>query len=154
VLGELDALSWREVDLAGVALAGLAAGYVMAIVGLWAGRVPGLVSIDIADYGRRYMVSDRSSAWLLGMASHLVNSFLLTLVFATLIEPNVDAPGWVVGVLWGVVLAIVLAGALAAPLSGQGLMGRRTGSARFALTSLLMHVVWGLLVGVIYVSAR
>ena len=30
-------LSWQEVDLAGVVFAGLIAGYVMAMAGLWAG---------------------------------------------------------------------------------------------------------------------
>ncbi len=154
MLAEVDALSWRDVDLAGVALAGLSAGYVMALVGLWAGRVPGLVAIDIADYGRRYMVSDRASAWLLGLASHLANSFLLTLLFATLVEPNFDAPVWLEGLVWGEVLAVLLAGALAAPLSGQGFMGRRSGSARFAATSILMHGAWGLMIGVIDVSGR
>ncbi|MGI9149785.1 MAG: hypothetical protein ACR2IK_25090 [Chloroflexota bacterium] len=82
----MQVLSWREVDLAGVVLAGLAAGYLMALAGLWAGRVPGLVAIDIADYGRRYMISDRPSAWLLGLASHLANSVLLVLFWAMTIN--------------------------------------------------------------------
>lgn len=45
----------------------------MALAGLWAGGVPGLVGIDIADFGRRYMASDRPSAWLMGSVSHLIN---------------------------------------------------------------------------------
>lgn len=49
----MEALSWREVDLGGVVLVGLIAGYLMALAGLWAGRVPGLVAIDIAEWGRR-----------------------------------------------------------------------------------------------------
>jgi hypothetical protein len=56
----MEVLSWREVDFGGVVLAGLAAGYVMALVGLWSARVPGFVAVDIADFGRRYMVSPRS----------------------------------------------------------------------------------------------
>ena len=148
----MEVLSWREVDLASVTLAGLSAGYAMALVGLWAGRVPGLVAIDIADFGRRYMVSDRASAWLLGFASHLANSFLLTLVWATIVEPSLDWPLWLEGVVWGEFLAVVLAGLLVAPLSGQGFMGVRSGSLRFAATDLVMHAVWGLLVGVIYVG--
>jgi hypothetical protein len=145
----MDALSWRQVDLGGVALAGLAAGYTMALVGLWAGRVPGLVAIDIADFGRRYMVSDRPSAWLLGLASHLANSFLLVLVWATIIEPNLDWPRWVEGLVWGEALAVGLAGALAAPLSGQGFLGLRGGHLGLPATNVLMHAVWGVLVGVI-----
>jgi hypothetical protein len=147
----MEALSWREVDLGGVALTGLIAGYVMALAGLWSGRVPGLVAIDIAEYGRRYMVSDRPSAWLFGMASHLANSIVLVLAWAMLIEPNLGWPRALEGLLWGEALALTLAGALVAPLTGIGFLGHRTGNARFAATSVLMHAVWGLLVGALYV---
>jgi len=147
----VDVLSWRQVDLAGVALTGLTAGYVMALVGLWAGRVPGLQAIDVADYGRRYMVSDRPSAWLLGLAAHLANSFLLVLAWATIIEPNLHWARWLEGLVWGEVLAVTLAGAMVAPLSGHGFMGRHAGDRRFITTNVLMHAVWGVLVGVIYI---
>jgi hypothetical protein len=144
-------LSWRQVDFGGVVLAGLVAGYVMAIAGLWAGQVPGLVSIDISDYGRRYMVSDRTSAWLLGFASHLANSIGLVLLWACVIEPNLSWPRLLEGLVWGEFLALVLAGSLVAPMSGAGFMGRKTGSARFAVTTILLHAIWGLTLGVVYV---
>lgn len=144
-------LTWREVDFAGVVLAGLVAGYVMAIAGLWAGQVPGLVSIDISDYGRRYMVSDRTSAWLLGFGSHLANSVALVLLWACVVEPNLVWPRALEGLLWGEFLAFTLAGSLVAPLSGLGFMGRKTGSWRFAATTVLLHAVWGITLGVIYV---
>jgi hypothetical protein len=147
----MEALSWREVDFGGVVLAGLVAGYVMAVTGLWAGRIPGLVAIDIAEYGRRYMVSDRPSAWLFGLASHLANSIILVLVWAMLIEPNLDWPRPLEGLLWGEVLALTLAGALLAPMTGIGFLGRKTGNARFAATNILMHTVWGLVLGALYV---
>jgi hypothetical protein len=144
-------LSWKEVDFAGVTLAGLAAGYVMALAGLWAGRIRGLIALDIADFGRRYMVSDRPSAWFLGLASHLANSVLLTLLWACAIEPNLSWPRWLEGAAFGVALTVVLAGTLVAPLSGLGFLGRKTGSPSFAITSLIMHLVWGVLVGLLYV---
>ncbi len=144
-------LTWREVDFAGVVLAGIAGGYLMALVGLWAGRVPGLVAIDIADHGRKYMVSDRSSAWLIGMLSHLINSVLLVLVWAMVVLPNLDIPRVWAGLVWGGVLAVVLAGGLVGPLSGIGFMGLKTASTRFALTNLLMHAVWGVVIGALYV---
>jgi hypothetical protein len=147
----VDFLTWREVDLGSVVLTGLVAGYVMALAGLWSGRLPGLVAIDIAEYGRRYMVSDRPSAWLFGLASHLANSIVLVLVWAMVIEPNLDWPRVLEGLLWGEVLAITLAGALLAPLTGIGFLGYKTGNARFAVTSLLMHAVWGVVVGALYV---
>lgn len=132
-------------------IAGLIAGYVMAIAGLWAGRLPGLVAVDIADFGRRYMVSDRPSAWLFGLASHLANSVILTLLWASAVEPNLAWPRWLEGTAFGLALAVTLAGALVAPMAGLGLMGRKTGGASFALSSLLVHAIWGLLVGLIYV---
>ena len=144
-------LSIRELDGGSIALAGLVAGYVMALVGLWAGRVPGLAAVDIADFGRRYMVSDRPSAWLFGMASHLINSVLLTSLWASAIEPNLAWPRWLEGAAFGAVLAVTLAGALVAPMSGLGFLGRKTGGSAFALTCVAMHLVWGLLVGALYV---
>lgn len=144
-------LSWRQVDFASVALAGLIAGYVMALAGLWAGRVPGLVAMDIADFGRRYMISDRPSAWFVGLASHLVNSVLLTFMWASVVEPNLAWPRVVEATAFGAVLSVVLAGALVAPGAGLGFMGRRTGRPRFALTNVLVHLLWGVLVGLLYV---
>lgn len=145
----VEAFGWREVDFAGVVLAGLVSGYVMAIFGLWAGRIPGLASFDIADFGRRYMVSDRPSAWFFGLASHLVNSVLLTLLWATCIEPNLSWPRWIEGAAWGVVLTVTLSGALVAPMAGLGLMGLNAGL-RLPLTNLIMHLIWGGLVGLVY----
>jgi hypothetical protein len=147
----MHVLSWREVDFTGVVLAGLIAGYVMAVAGLWAGSVPGLAAVDIADFGRRYMASDRPSAWLLGLASHLVNSVLLAFAWASIVEPNFAWPRPLEGLAWGIVLALTVAGALVAPMSGLGFMGRKAGGSRFALTSILVHALWGILVGVLYV---
>ena len=108
----MEVLTWREVDFGGVVVAGLVGGYVMALAGLWAGKMPGLVSFDIADYGRRYMVSDRPSAWLLGFASHLANSVLLVFVWASLIEPNLPWPRPLSGLAWGLFLLVTLAGSI------------------------------------------
>jgi len=147
----MDVLSWREVDFAGVVLAGLVAGYVMVIAGLWAEGIPGLVAVDIPDVGRRYMISDRPSAWLLGLASHLVNSVLLVLVWAMAVAPNLSWPRGLEGLAWGEVLGVTLGGALVAPMSGLGVLGWKTGNARFAITTILLHAVWGLTVGLLYV---
>jgi hypothetical protein len=148
----LHALTWRELDFASVVLAGTVGGYVMALAGLWAGRVPALVTVDIADFGRRYMVSDRPSAWFLGFGSHIANSIILTLVWASVVDPNLSWPRWLEGACFGAFLALTLAGALVAPMAGLGFLGRKTGGPSFALTSTLVHLVWGVVIGLIYVS--
>jgi hypothetical protein len=148
----MNVLTWREVDFPSVVMAGLIAGYVMAIAGLWAGKIPGLVSFDIADYGRRYMVSDRPSAWLLGFLSHLVNSILLVFVWAALIVPNCSWPLPISGLVWGIFILVTLAASIIMPLSGVGFMGWKTGSAHLAVTAFLLHALWGLVIGLVYVS--
>src|SRR5262245_37537370 len=152
-MASMTALNIEQVNLPGVAITGLISGYVMALVGLWAGRMPGLVAVDIADFGRRYIVSDRPSAWMIGFASHLVNSVLLTLVWASVIVPNLHWPRPVAGAAFGLVLSLTLAGLLVAPMSGLGVLGARTGSASFAITGVLVHLVWGVLIGLLYVPA-
>jgi hypothetical protein len=149
----LETLTWREVDFAGVIVAGLVAGYVMAIAGLWAGKVPGLVSFDIADYGRRYMVSDRPSAWLLGFASHLLNSILFVFIWASLVVPNSSWPRPLSGLAWGLFLLVTLAGSIIMPLSGVGFMGAKSGNRRLLLTAFLLHALWGVVAGLVYVPA-
>jgi hypothetical protein len=151
-LAMLHVLSLHQVDLGNVALVGLIAGYVMALAGLWAGAIPGLAAVDIADFGRRYMIADRPSAWLLGLASHLVNSILLVLVFATVIRPNLPVQAPLNGLIWGEILAVFLAGVLVAPMAGLGFLGIKTGGPRYALTSILMHALWGVLVGLLSTS--
>lgn len=150
----MNVLSWREVDFPSVVMAGLIAGYVMAISGLWAGKVPGLVTFDISDYGRRYMVSDRPSAWLLGLASHLINSVLLVFVWAALIVPNCNWPPSISGLAWGTFLLLTLAGSIIMPLSGVGFMGWKTGSPRLAFTAFLLHALWGIVIGLVYVPPQ
>lgn len=147
----MQVLSWQQVDLGGVLLAGLVAGYVMQLAGLWADAVPGLVGVDLADFGRRYIISDRPSAWLVGLASHLANSVLLVFVFAAVLVPNISWPLPLLGLAWGEFLALALMGALVAPLTGLGFWGFKSGSPRFLITNLLLHALWGLLVGVLYI---
>jgi hypothetical protein len=53
-------------------------------------------------------------------------------------------------VAWGLFLNFTLASALVAPMSGLGFLGSATGSPRFALTSTLLHTLWGVLVAWVY----
>ena len=82
-----------------------------------------------------------------------MNSVLLVLLWAILIVPNLPWPRPLLGVAWGVFLAVALAGTLIVPLSGMGFMGWKAGGSRFALTDLLLHALWGLLIGLLYTGS-
>ncbi len=59
-----------------------------------------------------------------------------------MIEPNLSWPRPLEGLVWGMILAVVLAGVLVAPASGLGVMGWKTGDVRFATTSVLSPGFW------------
>ena len=59
------------------------------------------------------------------MASHLANSVILVLIWASVVEPNLDWPRWLEGLVWGEALGLVLAGGLVSPMAG--LHGRGDG---------------------------
>ena len=67
--------------------------------------------------------------------------------------PNLPWPRPLVGIVWGVFLAVALAGTLIVPLSGLGFMGRKAGGTRFAVTTLLLHALWGLVIGLLYTGS-
>jgi len=71
---------------------------------------------------------------------------------AMVVLPNVHINQVLAGFLWGEVLAVLLAGGMVGPLSGIGFMGMKTSNPRFALTNLLMHAVWGVVIGALYVA--
>jgi hypothetical protein len=75
------------------------------------------------------------------------------LVWAMLIVPNFPWPRPLVGIAWGVFLALALAGGLIVPLSGLGFMGRKSGGLRFAATTLLLHALWGVMIGLLYTGS-
>jgi hypothetical protein len=143
-------LSWSEINLLKVIFAGLVAGYMMAILGLWGGRIPGLVTLDVADMGRRYIVSDRSSAWFFGLASHLFNSVLLVFIWVKIVAPNLPVSPFLSSLAWGLFLSFFLSGSFLAPISGMGFLGRKTKSHRFMLTNIVLHLFWGGVLGFIY----
>jgi hypothetical protein len=99
-------------------------------------------------------VSDRPSAWLLGFVSHLVNSILLVYLWASVIAPNLNWPRPLSGLAWGWFLMLTLAGSIVMPLSGVGFMGIKSGSYKLALTAVLLHAIWGLLIGLVYVPPQ
>ena len=66
------------------------------------------------------------------------------------IVPNCPIPIFISAILWGVFLALTLSGGFVAPMSGMGVMGHKTGNHRFALTNIILHLVWGAFIGTLY----
>ena len=144
-----------HVDVGWAALAGFAAGYVMALLAYWLEGVFGIPRLDFGHTGIKYLGGEKPGAWAAGIAFHLVDSILLALLYAAAVYPNiihgVIAAGLVAGLAYGALLWLVLAMLIVMPLMGSGPFAVRTGSWKPAVASLVIHLVFGGILGGVYV---
>jgi hypothetical protein len=140
--------------------AGFTAGYVMALSAFWMEGFFGLPRIDLGITGIKYLGGEAPGWWFVGIVFHLVDAILLGVLYAAVAFPNMGLVGLdgaifpqrvLGGLIYGVILWAVLAMCIVMPLIGVGVFGSRTGSPKTALASLLQHLVYGILLGAIYV---
>lgn len=150
---------WSSVDFGLAALAGFAAGYVMALGAFWLEAVFGFVRLDFGITGMRYVGGERPGFWIIGILFHLIDSVLVALAYAAFAWPALRKLGIPFGTLGGnilggtlyaVVVWAVLAMLIAMPMMGEGVFGYQTKSTRLPLLSLGLHLIYGALLGLIY----
>ncbi|HLH73418.1 MAG TPA: hypothetical protein VKX96_09040 [Chloroflexota bacterium] len=141
------------------AFAGFTAGYVMALAGYWLEAVFGVSELDFAHAGLRYVSGGKQGWWIIGIIFHLIDSALLGLLYGAVAYRALRRLTRSLGSFWGNVAAglafasgiwLTLAMLIAMPFMGSGIFGWKTGSARPALASLLLHLIFGSLLGSIY----
>jgi CBS-domain-containing membrane protein len=150
---------WSYVHFALAALAGLSAGYVMLLSNSWLQSVLGLTGLDFGQVGMLYVGGLMPGARVVGILFHLIDSVLLGALYALAFYPVVKGfgmlggplvAGVVGGIVYGVLVWLILAMLIAMPLVGLGIFGRKTHSVTPALLALALHVVYGLIVGFVY----
>ena len=141
------------------AFAGFTGGYVMALAGYWMEAVLGISELDFAHAGLRYVSGGKQGWWVVGILFHLIDSVLLGILYAAVVNRRLMWLEKVFGRFWGSIVAgiafalgvwLVLAMLIAMPFIGVGAFGRNTGSARPAIASLGLHLIFGSLLGFIY----
>lgn len=130
----------RGINFRSLVFAGFAAGYLMYFVDRWFAGFLGLFGA--------YPGTD--SAWW--MLEHHIDSILFALLFAwPFVYNRLPNGGWLKGLVfgfaWTVALAIVawVAGAL-----GAGMFQQMPMTAAAMISNLLLHLLWGFLLGVLY----
>ncbi|MBI3979638.1 MAG: hypothetical protein HY331_15770 [Chloroflexi bacterium] len=142
------------------ALAGFTAGYVMALGAYWLETVWGMVRLDFGHTGMRYVGGEQPGWWVVGIVFHLIDSVLLGLAYGAFAWPFLPLLGMPTRTVWGDILGGVLYGGvvwlglamlIAMPMMGQGVFGYQTRSPRLAVLSLGLHILFGALLGLIYI---
>lgn len=150
---------WSHVDFWLAALAGFTAGYVMALGSYWLETVFGMVRLDFGHTGMKYVGGEKPGWWAVGIVFHLIDSVLIGVAYAALARPLLPIVGIPVNAIWGGILGgmvfgiavwLVLAMLIAMPMMGEGIFGYQTKSARLAIMSLGLHLLFGALLGLIY----
>ena len=88
-------------------------------------------------------------SWIAGMVMHFVNgSVIFPAIYAYVLYAHLPGSPAIRGTIWGLVLWLV-AQTLVMPMMGAGLFSSAMGGAMAAMGSLIGHVLYGSLLGVI-----
>lgn len=137
----------RGLNFKSIAFAGIAAAYVMYFVDTWFAGTLGL-------FGAMPLGKAGEAAWFGNMLTHHFDGILFGIVFALLCYSWLPGSGWLKGLIFGVILWLVIsiltfvAGAL-----GAAMFKEMKITAAGVISNLLIHVIYGVVLGVLYVPA-
>ncbi len=150
------------VNIGHALIAGLLAGYAMTIAAFWLEGVFGLPRMDLGIAGMKYMGGDKPGWWFVGHLTHSVNSVVLALIYAGAVFLNLedifDKPiewwwGPIAGIAFGFVVFLVLPMGIMGTI--MSLTGQRLPSdAKFITLNLILHLVYGVVLGALYFPIR
>jgi uncharacterized membrane protein YagU involved in acid resistance len=104
----------------------------------------GIPKMDIAA-----MLGSMLGGWTMGMVMHFVNgAVLFPLIYAFVMFSKFRGGPATKGILWGVILWLV-AGLVVMPIMGEGFFGTANSGMMAAVASLIGHIVYGAVLGVI-----
>jgi hypothetical protein len=131
----------KGVNFRSLVFAAFAAGYVMFFVDHWFAGFLGLFGL----------FPGTSNIWW--MIEHHIDSIIISLLFAwPVVHTRLPGRRWLKGLVFGIIWVILyfivwlIARAAGASMFQQGSM-----TAAIAISSLLLHTIWGLVLGVLYV---
>jgi uncharacterized membrane protein YagU involved in acid resistance len=125
-------------------LGGLVGTIVLTMLMYIAAPMMGIPKMDVAA-----MLGSMLGGWRMGMVIHFVNGVVLfPLIYAFVLFSKLRGTPILKGILWGVALWLV-AGLMVMPMTGAGLFGAANGGLLAAAASLMGHIVYGALLGVI-----
>lgn len=133
-------MTLKNVNLKSLAFAGFVAGYVMFFVDKYLGGTLGLFG----------MFPGTESPWW--MLEHHIDGIIIAIPFALpAVQRTLPGRGWlkgtIYGFLWAIVVTVVM---LVSGALGAGMFAQMTLSVSWAISTLLLHMVYGFTLGAIY----
>lgn len=140
-------------------LGGFVAGYIMTLAGYWMEGLWGLPRMDMAGSGMKYLGGEKPGWWVVGIIAHHIDSIVLGLLYATLYPTLVNLglaegillTGVIGGIVFGFLIWVILVNLIVMPLSGAGAFGSKLPSAKPIWANLILHLIYGVILGAIYV---
>ncbi len=133
-----------KLNLGRAILGGLVGTIVLTMLMYIGAPMMGVPKMDIAA-----MLGSMLGGWTMGMLMHFVNgTILFPLVYAFVLFSKLRGGPVTKGILWGATLWLV-AGVMVMPIMGAGFFGTANGGMMAAAASLIGHIVYGALLGVI-----
>ena len=131
-------------NIARAMLGGLVGTIVLTMLMYIGAPMMGIPTMDIAA-----MLGSILGGWTMGMVMHFVNgAILFPLIYAFVLFSKLRGIPVTKGTLWGVTLWLV-AGLMVMPMMGAGFFGTANGGIMAAAASLMGHIVYGALLGLI-----
>jgi uncharacterized membrane protein YagU involved in acid resistance len=125
-------------------LGGLAGTIVLTMLMYIGAPMMGIPKMDIAA-----MLGSILGGWTMGIVMHFFNGVILfPLIYASVLFSKLRGSSLTKGILWGITLWLV-AGLMVMPMVGAGFFGTANGGLLAAAASLMGHIVYGALLGVI-----
>lgn len=130
---------------------GVLSTFVATAAGYWFPAV-GLPALDLPALNGALVVPEQSSAtfaWSIGALQLFGGGIVMALLYAFWVQMNLPGPGWMRGMIWGGVLALVV-GMTVFPLLYEGGFFGIDWDGRTAVAVIAWHLLWGGVLGVAY----
>ena len=130
---------------------GILATFVATVTGYWF-EVIGLPRLDFATWNGALLVPNDASItfmWSVGVLQLFGGGVVMAILYGFYVQMYLPGPGWVRGMIWGAVLAVLVGLTVVPLLYGGGPFGSDW-DGRTVVAIIVWHLLWGNVLGIAF----
>ena len=130
---------------------GVLATFVATVAGYWFESI-GLPRLDFATWNGALLVPSDASitfAWSVGALQLFGGGVVMAIIYGFYVQMYLPGPGWVRGMIWGAVLAVLVGLTVVPLLYGGGPFGSDW-DGRTVVAIIAWHLLWGNVLGIAF----